>query len=269
MNLENQTMSTEELQLDAQTIIDAKRHRLSIRQDATPNNALVALATMQKAPRTVLNIVTADDHVTLIGQIRHENIYDPVSKALRYVRYGVDAITLFTDNKIYSKGMDDLSFITRGINSPIISQDYIINEYHVTEARAAGASAIMIYASHLDQSAVRGLVSLSARWRMTSMVQVNNADELAYVAGLSPHVIAVGLDQNFVRERDLPKIEQLKPLMPFNTRFMALGCFTKIEDVETLLDIGVDAIIVDEVLFKTKSSAQRLFELLDNNYNNK
>ena len=257
-------MSTEELQLDAQTIIAAKRHRLSLRQDSTPNNALIALATMQKAPRTVLNIVTADDHVTLIGQIRHEEIYDPVGKALRYVRHGVDAIALFTDNKIYSKGMDDLLFITQGINSPIISQDYILNEYHLTEARAAGASAIMIYASLLDRADVRKLVSLSSRWRMTSIVQVNNAEELEYVAGLSPHVIAVGLDQNFVRQRDLPKIEKLKPLMPFNIRFMALGCIYKIRDVEAVLDIGVDAIIVDEELFQNKSSAQRLFGLLEN-----
>lgn len=255
-------MSTDELRIDAQTIVAAKQHRLSMRQEITPNTALIALANMQKAPRTVLNVVTREHQVTLIGQIRHEKIYDPVAVALRYLRYGVDAISLFTDNKIYSKGLEDLSFITQGINSPIITQDYMINEYHITEARAAGASALVLYASLLPRDELRKVVSLTSRWRMTGIVQVNTEEEILYAESLSPHVIGVGLSHEFLSKRDIKKLERLRPFVPFNTRFMPLGCIRKIADVEAVLAIGVDAIIVDETLLKNEATNQRLFELL-------
>lgn len=255
-------MSTDELRIDAQTTIAAKKHHLVMRQEKTPLSAVTALANMQKAPRTVLNVVTSEHQVTLIGQIRHEKVYDPVATALRYLRYGVDGISLYTDNKIYSKGLDDLSFITQGINSPILVQDYTVNEYHVTEARAAGASALVLYASLLARDELRKVVSLTSRWRMTGIVQVNTEEEILYAESLSPHVIGVGLDHDFVAGRDLKKLERLRPYVAFNTRFMPLGCIRKIADVKAVLDIGVDAIIVDETLLKNEATNRRLFELL-------
>ena len=197
-------MTTKELELDAKMIVAAKFRHLAVRQEKVPMAAAIALATMQANPRPLLNIVTRDDPVTLIAQITHTETYDPVASALRYIRDSVDAVTLFTDGKIYSKGLDDLVLVSHGIrNHPVICQDYILNEYHVTEVRTAGASAVILYASLLEPLELRRVVSLAQRWRMTTIVQVSNADELAYAAHLSPHVIGIGTGVEFDRDIDL------------------------------------------------------------------
>ncbi len=258
-------MSTQNLELDANTIITAKRRRLAMRQDQTPANAVIALANMQKGSQSILTeVMNRDDPVKVIGQIRHDEIYDPVGTALRFMRHGIDAVSLFTDGKIYSRGMEDLTFLSKGINKGIIAQDYILNAYHVAEVRAAGASGLVIYSSHLDYNQIRDIVSNTMRWRMTAIVQVSNLDQLADVARLSPHGIAIGDHHTFEAERDIELMHDLLPHMPANTRVMPLGCLMTMEDVEAVVALGVDAITIDESILRAKNQPEYLQEVIQN-----
>ena len=258
-------MSTKNLELDAHTIITAKRRRLAMRQDQTPANAVIALANMQKGSQSILTEVTNyDDPVKVIGQIRHEDIYDPVGSALRFMRHGIDAVSLFTDSRIYSRGMEDLTFLSKGINKGIVAQDYILNAYHVAEVRAAGASGLVVYSSYLDYNQLRDIVSNTMRWRMTAIIQVNNLDQLADVTRLSPHAIAIGDHHIFERERDLALMSDLMPHIPPNTRIMPLGCLTTMDDVEAVVALGVDAITIDEGILRGKSQPELLQEVIRN-----
>lgn len=259
-------MTSKEDPQDLTTILEAKKRFLQKRQEKIPNVAVLALAEMQARPAPVLNMVTAGEYVTLIGQISLEETYDPVSAGLRCIRDGADAVSFLTDRRIYSKGMEDLLLVARGIgNSPVICQDYILDEYHVTEARAAGASAVVAYSAILEPQALRNIVSLAHRWKMTSIVQVSNEKEMSYAASLSPHVIGIGdgFTQYFNRERDLPMIRRLAPMMPFHARMMPLGCLRDIADVADVVKLGVDAIIVEESLITTQDTYEQLRTLLD------
>ncbi len=257
-------MTTKELEINLETIVAAKKQYLTQRQERIPPAAVVALADMQSLPKPILNIVTSGKHVTLIGKIAHTDTYDPVSTALSYVRSGLDAVAMFTDSNIYTKGMDDLLLVARAVrNNPVICMDYIVNEYHVTEARAAGASSLLLYASILEPDVLRRVVSLTQRWHMSTIIQVENVEQLKHILKLSPHVIAVGTEQDFNRERDLPLLRQLKPYVPYNTKLMPLGCLKTLVDVTQVMEIGVDALVVDQKLIGRKDDYQQLRLLLE------
>lgn len=260
-------MTPEKIQPDnLETVIATQRTYLQKRQEKTPNAAVVALAEMQARPQPVLNVVTGGAHVTLIGQIVLQDTYDPVSEALRYVRDGADAVSLFTDQRVYSKGMEDLLLVARGIRStPVICQNYILNEYHVTEVRAAGASAVVVYSSILDRPDLRKIISLAHRWKMTTIVQVSTEEEMTYAASLSPHVIGFGdaTTPAFDPQHDIALIQRLKPLLPFYCRMMPLGCIQDMDDVASVIGHGVDAIIADQTLIAPRASYERLRALLD------
>ena len=259
-------MPTKEIQLDAKTIAIAKQRLVEERQARVPGEAvgaLAALKTRTHRPNHFLNHAISDDSVALIGQIRQGSVYDPVAKTLSYTRFGVDAVSLYTDDRIYSKGMDDLLLTSLSApDTPIVCQNYILNEYHVTEARAAGASAVVAYSSILDRQTLRQVVSLTLRWRMTSIVQIGDADELDYAVSLSPHVIGVGVDQRFVPERDIPLLEMLRPLYPYNSRVMTLGCIDNYDDLQTAVDLGMNAVVVDDTVINDPASSYALQEIL-------
>lgn len=256
-------MSTDELNVTPAVVTAVKQRRLVTRQNNTPLQALVALAAMQKPPRPILNTVTMGDGLTLIGQIQQAGIYDPVTTALRYVRDGVEAVALFTDADIYSKGMDDLTLLARGVNSPIIVQDYVLSEYHVIESRAAGASAVVAYASHLEYATLRRVVSATQRWRMTSILQIPEESMIELAESLSPHVIAAGENAWFDPAHDLDLLANLRGMIPRHTRFMPLGGINRMSDLAAVLDIGVDAVVIDRALLQSAEQIAQIRALLD------
>ncbi len=249
--------------MNLDTIIEAKRRHLDQRQKRIPTAAVIALAEMQMRPRPILNVMTDGSRVTLIGQIRLSQTYDPVTTALMLVREGVDAIALYTDQQVYSKGLDDLLFVARGVpETPVICQDYVFDSYHVAEIRAARASGLIAHNTVLAPASLRQVVTNSQRWMMTTFAQVSTEAELAHTANLSPHVIAIGQDADFEAQRDLPLFQSLSSQIPFNTKTMPLGRLSSLEDVAAVIEAGADAVIVDTTLIAGKLSRKALDDLL-------
>lgn len=243
-------------------ILAAKRQFLAERRAKTPIEAVIALADMQRKPQAVLNMVTGGGQVTLIGQIARSETYDPVAATLAYVREGVDSVSLFTDETVYERGLDDLLLVSRGVNVPVISQDYILDEYHVVETRAAGASALVVYSYVLDQPVLRKVVSVAQRWRMTSIVQVSNEEELAYAQSLSPHVLGINAGFGSAWADDIACFQRLRPKIPYNMRCMILSAFSTVDEVRTAIELGGDAIMISEALINTRGAAGQLRDLV-------
>ena len=68
---------------------------------------------------------------------------------------------------------------------------------------------------------------------MTSIVHVETEDQMAYAASISPHVIAVGCDMDFNPECDMPMLEHLAGMLPYNSRFMPSGCIKQLDHLES------------------------------------
>ena len=142
-------MTTKKLTPRLDTIIAAKRYYLNQRKTKTPLDAVRALASMQKRAYPILSTVEdKDEPAVIIGQIKHNlgfngNVaYDPVGTALNHIRRGVDAVALFTDQIIYEDGLDDLIIVSNAVDAPVISQDYVLDEYEI--GRGAGRRGLCV-----------------------------------------------------------------------------------------------------------------------------
>lgn len=257
-------MTTSELKINRDILLATKLQHLAERRAKTPLEAIHAMATMQRRPRYILNtVIDPDSPIQLIGQITRLDTYDPVAMALRFVREGVDAVTFFTDNAAYQNDLDDLLMVSMGVkDTPVIYQNYIVNEYNVIEARAADASALILYASALDPTMLRKTVSMTQRWKMTAIVQVNTEEDMRYATELSPHAIAVGHGESDDIPHAIDKLRLLRPLLPYNTRLLLMNCLHTLDEVEAVITEGVNAIIVSEDVLNTAAKSARLKTLL-------
>ncbi len=251
------------LQLDE--IITNKQEQLQQRQRRTPMAAIIALAEMQQRPLPILNMVTSNNEICILGSIQRTEIYDPVGSAMRYQRLGVDGLTLYTDDDTQADGLEDLLLITRATRTPVISYDYILDGYHVAEARAAGASALTMYASLLDAVILRRTVSLTQRWHMTAIVQIEHDDQIAHLKTLSPHVTAVGSPHTPDPAHDLRLLHALRPSIPFNVHCMPLHPLTSVQQVAEAVEIGVDAFTCSPTLLKDAAVMEQIKAVLPRN----
>lgn len=260
-------MTTNKLTPKLDVIIATKRYALKERRAKTPLEAVRALARMQSRPNPILSTVPdPNEPVVIIGQIKHtlsqqgQIIYDPVGTALRYAHRGVDSISLFTDEIIYENGLDDLVLVSSAVHVPVISQDYVLDEYEVIETRAAGASALVLSAAVLDKDTLRALISDAQRNRMTAIVQVHNPEQLDYALSLSPHVIGLSSDDPFTPEIELnlEATRHLRDMIPGHIRVMVMEKLHTLDQVDIVASLGVDAMVVDERLLDAAEHANNL-----------
>lgn len=245
---------------DTQAVLSAKQERLEDRRRKTPSAAVVALADMQKLPHPILNIVTAGEELTVIGQVAYEETYDPVGTALHHARAGVDAVAFFSDSRVYSHGLDDLLLLSRGIKLPVIYQNFVLDEYHVAEARAAGAAALTLYASIVSPTVLRSIVSVTQRWRMTAILQIEKEEHISFIEMLSPHVVSVGNPYKRDTLEDIKTLSNIRHKIPSYVQVMLLGCLRTEEELQLALDLEVDAVTLDKQLIDKPDVMQELLK---------
>jgi indole-3-glycerol phosphate synthase len=248
---------------DLQKILSVKQVLLEKRQHRTPQLAVIALSDMRERPLPSLNIVHDNMPIFVIGYIPLAQTYDPVLHALRMVRAGADAVALFTDSRVYSKGQADLLLVSLGAKkTPVISFDYPLNEYHVLEMRTAGASAVMLYASLVTDTMLKRMVSIALRVRMTVIIHAETPAEFDMAVAMGPHAVSVGVGDYFNHEdENIALLAYARAHKPYNMRLMFRPCIRSVAQLAIPVGYEVDAVVLDEPLLKD-NSREKLYKLL-------
>lgn len=254
--------------------IEAKRKALYQRMKRTPLDAIRAMASMQSRPLPFLTAV--ENSVELIGQIRYDlptsedpnTTYDPVRLANRYVNVGdVNAVSLFTDDAIPHDGTIDMMLVNDTLKHqgiPLISQDYVLHEYHILEARAAGASVVVLTSGLVATPELRLLTSAVHRNRMTAVVSVFSEEQLAAALSFSPQVIGLSSYDPIQSTTDIVAVRTLRQKIPFGQNVIIDRPLTNLRDISEISDLQFDAITVDKTILTDIDAVQKLHVLLKN-----
>ena len=79
--------------------------------------------------------------------------FDPVRIARQYAAGGAAALSVLTDESFFQGSLADLSAARAAVSIPVLRKDFTISPYHVVEAAAHGADAILLIAAILDREA--------------------------------------------------------------------------------------------------------------------
>ncbi len=240
-----------------QDILSLKRERLESRKAQTPLNALRALAGMQRRPESILS--TISDNVLIFGQITYSpRAYDPVQQALSYWKAGVDAVCMFTDDTIYEGSVNDLTLIARAVPVPTINLNYVFDEYQIVETRAAGASALTLYTRLLDRSTLWSLASATVRNRMTSIISVNQAEDVKTLLEFCPPAVALG-KRTDDGELDLRWLHYVRSFMPFCSRVVISTPLKSVDEARSLVALRPHAVTIEPDLLPEIQTLRAIF----------
>ena len=101
------------------------------------------------------------------GLIRPD--FHPLEIAKEYESAGADAISCLTEEYYFQGSSEYLKSIAECVSIPILRKDFIIDEYQIYEARAIGASAILLIAAILDRKLLTDFISLLLPCRLTAL----------------------------------------------------------------------------------------------------
>src|SRR3989454_8874665 len=123
------------------------------------------------------------------GAIREDG--DAVEHALAYARGGAVAVSVLTDEAHFGGSLDDLTRVAQQVALPALRKDFILDELQVLEARAAGASAVLLIVRALAGRRLGALAAVARGQGLGVLVEVHTEAELERAGAASPTAIGV------------------------------------------------------------------------------
>ena len=187
--------------------------------------------------------------------------FDPSSIARTYSNGGAAALSVLTDRQFFQGSLGDLETARAAVSFPVLRKDFTLDEFHVVEAAAHGADAILLIAALLEEKEMLRLRELADRYQMAALVEVHDAPELQ--AALDSGAVIVGVNNRNLHtfEVSIETSVQLADKIPANVVRVSESGIHSHSDVARLADAGFHAFLVGEHLMKSADPAAALKEL--------
>jgi indole-3-glycerol phosphate synthase len=183
------------------------------------------------------------------GEIRAGATVTDIVRA--YERGGAVALSVLTEGPHFGGSLDDLREARAASHLPILRKDFVVDPYQVYESAAAGADAILLIVAALDQ---RDLVDLHGEARaldLDVLVEVHDAHELhCALEVLDADVIGINNRDLTDFSVDVERTFELLADVPAGKTVVSESGFHSREQLDELERVGVDAVLVGEVLMR-------------------
>ena len=187
--------------------------------------------------------------------------FRPASIAKLYKAGGAAALSILTDEEFFKGKLADLEAARSAVAIPVLRKDFTIDEFHVIEAAAHGADAILLIAGILDVKQLRGFRELAARYGMAALVEVHDDYELDVALDSGADIVGVNNRNLHTFEVTLDTSLRLAEKMPAAVVKVAESGIHSRDNVRQLQAAGFHAFLVGEHLMKSADPAAALREL--------
>jgi len=226
----------------------------ALRSRAEPTDRSLAAILGQSGTRFILEIKKASPSE---GAIRAGA--DPAVLARGYAGVA-DALSVLCDREYFGGSLDDLTAARAEFEGPILAKDFFIDLRQVAEARMAGADAVLVMLSLLDDEQAREMIGEARRFGMDALVEVHDEPEIRRALALGAPLI--GINNRDLRDLsiDLATTERLARLAPDRILVSESGIGSR-ADVERLAPL-VDGFLVGSSLMRSAEPAQAAREMI-------
>jgi len=193
------------------------------------------------------------------GVLRRD--YDPVALGRAYEDAGAAAISVVTEPTFFDGDLRHLEQLASTVTRPLLRKDFVVDAYQVLEARAAGASAVLLIVAALDDAGLRGLMAEAAARGLAALVEVHTLEDLERACAAGARVI--GVNSRNLRTLDIDPDTPLRLVdaMPDTVVKVAESGLKTAGDVARLRAAGFDAFLVGERLVTATDPGAALLEI--------
>jgi indole-3-glycerol phosphate synthase len=237
------------------TIVAAARRITEVRAEREP---LSRLATRAEAREPRPGLFTAAlsrlDRVNVIAECKRRSPsrgvlradYDPVAIATAYTDAGAAAISVLTEPTFFDGSLQHLEAVRAATSTPLLRKDFIVSEYQLLEARAAGADAALLIVAALTPQELRQLSATAATLGLDTLVEVHNADELTVALDVGARVIGVNNRNLRTLAVDVHASDVLVAMIPRDVIAVSESGLKSAADLSRLGSLGYRAFLVGE-----------------------
>lgn len=173
---------------------------------------------------------------------------DVRARAVEYAAAGAAALSVLTEPERFGGSLDDLRAARKAVRVPLLRKDFIVDRLQLLEARAAGASAVLLIARALPAERRVTLASEARRLGLDVLLEVRSEVELEHALQIEAAVIGVNNRNLETLVIDDSVSARLLQLVPANRTAVYESGVKVRADVERAASLGADAVLVGSAL---------------------
>src|SRR5699024_9169089 len=144
---------------------------------------------------------------------------------------------------------------------PVIRKDFTIDTYQIDEARAHGASMVLLIVAILDDRQLIEFREYAEHLGMTALVEVHDDAETERAVASGAKMIGINNRDLRSFHTDLGTTERIAPQLPPSTIVVGESGVHTVEDAERMAAAGCDLLLVGESLILQQDRAAAVREL--------
>lgn len=248
-------------------IVVRKRAELLLDQSRVPLEQLEKLAhgprrgfrraLEQASPAVIAELKRASPSSGLIA-----SEFDPARLARGYESAGAAALSVLTDEQFFQGSLDHLEQARQASALPVLRKDFTLDRYHLWQAAAHGADAVLLIVAILPQPELCALLDQARDLDLDALVEVHDRTELA-------RALEAGADLIGVNNRDLRSFEvrletslRLAEHIPSNVLAVSESGIRAPEDIARLAVAGFRGFLIGQSLMSQQDPGAALAALL-------
>ena len=194
------------------------------------------------------------------GIIAEEFHYMDIAKD--YEAAGASAISCLTEPYWFLGSDVYLEEIAETVSVPVLRKDFTCSEYMIWQAKALGASAVLLICSVLDDGELRAYHRLTEELHMSALVEAHDAGEIEQAKQAGARIIGVNNRNLKDFSVDIGHSARLRRLAGEDTVFVSESGIRGPEDMKALYENGTDAVLIGEMLMRSPDRQAALKTLM-------
>ena len=187
--------------------------------------------------------------------------FDYLAIAKEYESAGASAISVLTEPYFFMGSDEYLSDIAKNVDIPVLRKDFVVDEYMIWEAKALGASAILLIVSILDIVQLKKYLDLAHDLGLSAIVETHDGNEIRRALTVGAEIIGVNNRDLTDFSVDIENSISLRRCVSGDVIFISESGIKTKEDVARLKENDVDAVLIGETLMKSDDKKAMISEL--------
>lgn len=181
------------------------------------------------------------------GWIKEEGRADVIPAS--YAAAGAAALSILTDGKYFGGQTDYIRQARATTDIPILCKEFIIDEYQLHRARAAGADAVLLIAAALSFPGYERLARKARELGMEVLLEIHAERELDYLAEC-PDMLGVNNRDLGTFRTDVENSFRIAPLLSSGLLLVSESGISAPDTVRRLRDAGFRGFLIGEAFMR-------------------
>ena len=244
-------------------IIDQKRLEVNAAKETIGLKQLLYYKDFNHKARSLSAHILSDQHNGIIAEFKRQSPSKGIINATaavkqtvsQYQKAGVSAVSVLTDQSFFGGTDRDLSQAFEVLTIPILRKEFMVDPWQIYEARAIGASAILLIAAVLSKKEALEMAALASYLGLEVLMELHGEEELPKV---NAFVDVVGINNRNLKtfEVDLNHSIKLAAKLPNSLPKVSESGIHSLDEIQFLRQHGFNGFLIGENFMKQDNPGQ-------------